>query len=353
MRDLEQRERLANLENAGSEVTPYVNAIVDAYSALLRSRDSTYATISQDSWSLSKAQLEQTASWFALPDAGRVALDVLANDAQSGTNAAEALRRFLTATSSVSFTTGIDPHLLNQRLIEFGLSPWLVAFLLRGRDPMSLDDAGLRGAVQAAAGFATTVSAQPSLSEQERLSIRELAIAQVEFDRLQRHLEENWLHYAQAAWSREDQAQRFLRLQSYGGVTDTIENELLGFFVDRAAYPLRDPADITYVDLEKVVTAAQKVVDQKTSPPILVTLPTLGLLLEAVTGQCNACETFIDESRVLDLRTQEAKARQEEAEALRRERRLAAAQPDLSDPSPSPASLTIKLETAAPTEGPH
>ena len=62
-----------------------------------------------------------------------------------------------------------------------------------------------------------------------------------------------------------------------------------------------------------------------------VILPTHGMALEARLGQCNACEEYIQESRYIDLKTRCAKARQEEAEARRREKLLTKSPPDLSE----------------------
>jgi hypothetical protein len=52
-------------------------------------------------------------------------------------------------------------------------------------------------------------------------------------------------------------------------------------------------------------------------------------VLEAVTGRCDGCEDYIQESRITDLRKQAADAGQKEAEARRREARLDATPPGL------------------------
>jgi hypothetical protein len=78
-----------------------------------------------------------------------------------------------------------------------------------------------------------------------------------------------------------------------------------------------------------------------------------GTVLEAMVGQCDACEDFIQKSREFDLRTQDAKARQEEAEADRRRLRLEAEPPDLSDPrATSAGTVTVNVsEKADPGPG--
>lgn len=70
-------------------------------------------------------------------------------------------------------------------------------------------------------------------------------------------------------------------------------------------------------------------------------MPTHGTVLEAMLGECDACDDFIQQSRLLDLRTNEAKTRQEEAEARRRELRLEATPPDLSPPNPGTAGRVV------------
>ena len=56
--------------------------------------------------------------------------------------------------------------------------------------------------------------------------------------------------------------------------------------------------------------------------PLKVSLPTTGLIAESTVGECNSCEDYIQKSRVIDLRKQEALASQEEQESRRREGRV-------------------------------
>ena len=78
-------------------------------------------------------------------------------------------------------------------------------------------------------------------------------------------------------------------------------------------------------------------------------MPTPGLIMESIVGDCDGCEDFIRDGRALELRRDEASARQQEAEATRFERRQSANPPDLDDPvqRPSP-EIRVRLEQTAP-----
>jgi hypothetical protein len=177
----------------------------------------------------------------------------------------------------------------------------------------------------------------------------DVAASRVEFGRLQCHLNEHWLHYAQAVWMREDHDQRLLRLQSYGPIISMIENELLGFYGDRGAFPLRDPTLVNEIDLATLSRELQEDIDEAKPEPVLITMPTTGVLMEAVTGECDACEDYIHDSRTIDLRIQAAKASQEETEADRRQQRVA--QNDLSDPAPPPGRLVVEIRDSSALPG--
>jgi hypothetical protein len=94
---------------------------------------------------------------------------------------------------------------------------------------------------------------------------------------------------------------------------------------------------VTTIDLEDIIADASKLVHEP-GEPVSITQPTPGVVLEATVGQCDACEDYIREHRLLELRVKEA-------EADRREQRLAAEPPDLTDPAaPLPAPITVRLE---------
>jgi hypothetical protein len=346
--EIERNARLAELERLGDQLTPHVTAILDAYRALNGANDETVAAVQScgGGWVLlcvldkiTPLTWERVVAWFALSSTTRTALKRLATDIASGRNAAEALRTLLLVAGPEALTQTPGEAAVEQALREL----LRVDSLNLKKDLLSFDDAGLRAAIGAAAGLVRTLPPQAPM--EPAIPNEALANARVEFERLQCHLDENWLHYSQAVWLREDHGQRLMRLQSYGAIASVIENELLGFYGDRAAYPLRDVSTIAEVNLADVIGEADKEVRGAKDAPFLISMPTPGLLLEAIVGDCNACEDFIERSRLLDLRQQEAKARQEEAEADRRAQRLAAVPPDLSDPSPHPASeIRVVLE---------
>jgi len=305
MKDLEARAHLAELERLGEQVAPIVTGILDSYQSLTGARDAAASAIEACGiagiWRnfcvseyVPKATQEQVVAWFALPDVAHVALNRLASDMAASRGPAEALRALLLVIGPQGLAQTMGEVVVEQRLRAFyGFDVPL------NKDVQSYDDAGLRAAVGIAAEIVrTSPSAAPS--EQDRASDRELATARVEFERLQCHLEENWLHYTQAVWLREDHGQRFMRLQAYGPVAYAIENELLGFYGDRAAYPLRDTKTITEVNLDQMLKGATKEIQGAKNAPVLISMPTPGLLLEAVVGKCSACEEFIEQSRVMN-----------------------------------------------------
>ena len=203
---------------------------------------------------------------------------------------------------------------------DFGIPPPIVSIALN-KDPEIRDNAGLREAVDAARGFLAGVSGE--LAPQDASASQEVAEAEVTFDQLRCHMEENRLHYSQAVWLREDHGQRFLRLQAYGPIANLIENELIGFYADKAAYPLRRIKGLQDdVDLADVLADVDKLIAEGPPPSMLVTMPTPGTLMEAIVGECDACETYIRDSRAIDLREQAARASQAEVEAVRRQTQI-------------------------------
>ncbi len=353
MDELEARARLREVQELGEQARPYIAAIRGSYHLLIAARDAVQATIQDDQFDAPEypTQVQRTVFWFSLSSTAREAIITLETDINGGRDPSDALRAFLSTANQTTFTEPVSRDEIILNLIDFFRMDWdeLQKYLAPGlwRDASNLDDANLRAAIRSAGDVLKAVPSDLSLDRQESISNRELADAQVEFERLQCHLQENWLHYAQALWLREDHSQRFMRLQQYyGPIATSIENELLGFYGDRAAYPLRDIKAVPELPLEEIIKGADEEI-QTEHTPMLITLPTPGLVLEATVGQCDACEDFIDNSRVIELRQQEAKARQEEAEAGRREARLVATPPDLSDPHPTaPAEIRVTIAIA-------
>lgn len=174
---------------------------------------------------------------------------------------------------------------------------------------------------------------------QESFSRIELAQAQVDFEQLKCHIDDNRPHYDQAIWQRMHPDQRLEYLQAYyPAIAAIVGNEIIGFVGDKAAYPIADfeevdklTGQVLEVSLTDLIGDVKKKYEDDYIPePQLVTQPTQGTVLEAVVGQCDACEDFIQQSRLIDLRLQEAKARQAESEATRYEKRIESE--DYSDP---------------------
>lgn len=70
-----------------------------------------------------------------------------------------------------------------------------------------------------------------------------------------------------------------------------------------------------------------------------------GTILEAIVGDCDACEDFVRKSRELDVRLQTANADKEASEATRFRTRLEQVPPDLSDPRGlSAGKVTIAID---------
>ena len=349
----------AALEQAGEDVAPLVTAVVAAFQGLRETRDFVAATIADcggpsDSIyvilcimaKLTASEIEQTATWFSLTSRTRTALSRLEADQQNNENAAVALKRYLSVVPPSDFAYDVPEEALRSSLRDFGIPPNLVGKVLE-KAPATRDDGQLRAADEAArAVLATLPEADASESQ---IPLRELADATVAFNQLICHLKDNWLHYMQMVRLRENHDQRYLRLQSdLGDLAPIIENELLGFYADKAAYRLRTTKNLQdEIDFDKVLEEARKIIDRPVPEPTLISFPTAGTILEAVTGACDGCEDFIHKSRIIDLRLQSAKADQEQAEADRREQRVT--QGDLSDPHPQPPSkLVIEVQQPPP-----
>jgi hypothetical protein len=194
------------------------------------------------------------------------------------------------------------------------------------------NDGGLYNAVKAASAKLQAIDtpAEGTAEPERAYSYLEVAKAQVAYEQLKAHIEDNWIHYAHAMWLRESANERFNRLQGYGSVAAVLDNEILGFLGHKVAFRLTHPEAVAD---QFDVAALQDGIAVPALPPQLVTVPTQGTILEAAIGKCDACEDFIQESRTIDLRVQSAKAAKDEAEVRRREMRLDAVPPDLSEPS--------------------
>ncbi|MFQ5846208.1 MAG: hypothetical protein ACE5IQ_00885 [Candidatus Methylomirabilales bacterium] len=246
----------------------------------------------------------------------------------------DALRSFFAAVTPRDYQYNVVYAHLAKGLEAIGVPSGLVDALL-GNQIVDLisDDAGLYNAVKAAAEKLTDIWERPPPQEMEDVEVKEgfstmdIAQARVAFEQLQCHIHDNLLHYLQAMWLREHRDQRFLRLQSYGNVAAILQNEILGLLGHKAAYRLTDLEAVEpWVKFEEMRNG----ISAEPGEPQLVTLPTPGTVDEAVLGECDVCEPFIQQSRLIDLRVQDAKAKQEESEAARYGKRVETG--DYSDP---------------------
>jgi hypothetical protein len=242
LKQLETEARLEEMESLGEQLGPVVSAIASAYALLTSARSSVESAISscgssplaifciaQNLEDAGAISLSRTVVLLSLPDLAVAALERLTADVGGGRHPAETLRGFFTVVSPAMLAQPVSPETLGQRLRDLGLpSPFVTALLKK--DPLSLDNAGLRAAVESAAAAiaAHPQESQPS-AEDRRAALLEIAQARMEFERLQCHIKENWLHYIQAVAMREDHGQRFMRLQALGPIVTFIENDYSAF----------------------------------------------------------------------------------------------------------------------------
>lgn len=353
-KELRTKAELRALEELSQVLAPSVTTVVEAYVRLADAKAAADVVVADCGhgkafciWGNLDLQTKaRLLAWFALPDVAHAGLQRLRDDMASGVNAAAAFQTFLGSVGTRTFAELRTVAEVQEDVYAFvGSRLWPPL----GQDALDrADDAGLSGAVEAAAELAR--SATEPATDDSGPSVETVAEAQVELERLRCHLEENWLHYSQAVWQRENHGQRLMRLhQEHGPIAATIENELLGFYADRSGYPLRHLDAVTDVDLSEVLGEAEEEIRSAEQPPVLISMPTPGIVLEASLGACNACEDFIRSSRTLDLRTQEAQAQQAEAEADRRAARLAAG--DLSAPDhPEAGRLVVEVRSPGDTD---
>jgi hypothetical protein len=265
--------------------------------------------------------------------------------------AIDALRDFLAVVTPSSYRPHVNAS-LTTGLHVIGISPpAFIPLLAWGFLVMQPDDAGLFVSVKAAdkklKAMAQSSEDQASASP-EKLAVMDLAKAGVSFEALKCHIEDNWVYYLQSMWKREESDQRFLRLQSYGATAAILENAVIGFLGHKAAFPIVNlEALLPQVDFKTIID--QTPAEEPTAPQ-LITLPTSGALLEAMVGECDACEEFIRKSRLIDLRLQEAKAAEEESEATRYAKRIEGG--DYSDPktlSTGQVVITVGAAQSPPT----
>jgi hypothetical protein len=275
----------------------------------------------------------------------------LQTDLAEGLGEINAVRKLFAVTSPKAFRVFITSALYTGfSMLGFssataqGLAAWGFA----SRIP---NDGGLYNAIKAAHAKLKQLDApdDPNATPEHAYSVLEVAKAQVAFEQLKGHIDDNWIHYAHGMWLRESANERFNRLQGYGSIASVLENEILGFLGHKVAFRLVHPEAVAD-QFDAAALAAGIALAER--PAQLVTVPTQGTILESAIGLCDACEDFIQESRTIDLRVQRANAAKVEAESRRLQMRLDSEPPDLSDPgqaSGSKVTVTVNGETTPTT----
>lgn len=353
--EVEERRRLRRLELTGAQLAPFADQISDAYGVLESAVAALDAAIDVEGlghqWEvaarLTDTQIDQIWAWHGLPVLVRAAFERFRQDLGGGAVASEAIRSLV-----AKLEPGIPPRRtydafveLNERLGTWshyeegdgqitGPTPWRLV----GKEIADCDDGGVRDAVFSAKNALLALPAV-DFDEFSEVPAAEEAVAVSDFDRLVCHLERNWLHYNQAIWAAESFEQRYERFFQQEWVVSLVENRIIGFYGNRVAFPLRDSAAVFAVDLDDLMAKIRDAAQD--SEPVLISQPTPGQVLEAVVGECNACENYVRESRTIDLSLSRARARLAEAEADRVAGRVQAG--DLTDPSPTPPTIAVEL----------
>lgn len=270
----------------------------------------------------------------------------------AGSSAREALMAFFAVVGPADFQIGEVSKDAEGGLTDLGLPGAVANLVLAGGALLNFatDDAGLAGAVRSAhqrltqmtnpapvAATTPPTESKPGYAtrdrrEREELPLMQRAEAIVEYERLRAHLTEYGLHYHQAVWLRThpDDRSRFLRAQGIPGTL--LAEEILGFQDDKAAYPIANPAVVKkLIDFDAIIAQASGQLKAEKPRELLVSLPTPSTILETKLGECDACEEYIVKSREIELREKTARARQEEAEADRRGKRIGATPPNLEE----------------------
>jgi hypothetical protein len=232
-----------------------------------------------------------------------------------------------------------------------------------------LDDAGLLGALRNAervlgttlpAGLAQGPAGAPAAAAapvvpktaadllDEQFGLRNIAVAQVEVNRLICHVNDNLDRYLSALCSEGGPDYWMQVLNRYPQVVDSVQPRAVGFTQGYALFPL----SVATQESDSNRAWKDSLIDKfgTGSEPAEVVLPTHGTTLESRLGQCSACEDFIEQHRVLDLRMREhevalaeATAKLGAAEASRLEARLVASPPLLEDPDAPDAGIHVTL----------
>lgn len=321
--------------------------------------------------------LRRTVTYAALRlnTSAKNALDALQGSVESGIPARQAMRIFFGGVTENDFQF-INPVQgdLSEAIRSLGVSDEIadiVSYLAYYQLPYAIvggigdtvkDDAGLHNAVQAAQSLFNTVDATPTgqltstpptgtISPSfpptiaDFISLTDVASAYVELNRLVCHIQCNFEFYKQALWLSKGAGYR-LEFLTRSKVRHLVKNEVIGFCEKCVAFPLLEEVVIfkKRIDIDKL----KELIKDKIPVPVsdLITIPTSSTAMDGKLGDCNLCEEYIENSRLADVRQQnakadidvaeaayrQAKAKISEQEAARIQARISANPPDLSDP---------------------
>jgi hypothetical protein len=181
-------------------------------------------------------------------------------------------------------------------------------------------------------------------------SLQDLAQANADFAALQLHLEKHKIFYQNEIWRVEDFNSRHERLKLMQ-LSRFVENRLLGFVGSKAIYPLRLSAlspDVAKTLQEKYANFREQDIKSFQSD---VTLPTAGMHMESLLGQCEALEPYMQERRAVDLQARKAAAASAEAAALQQAEELKRLQLRLAQTPPQLDSPFETVRLPAPAGG--
>jgi hypothetical protein len=172
----------------------------------------------------------------------------------------------------------------------------------------------------------TTATTPQGPAAPEVFSLNDLATANADFQRLLLHIEANRVYYLNKIWAGEIPEVRLARFR-LKGIDRYVENQLLGFVGDKAAYPLRFealPLGLANYLLQKVMKFQpdkKENLNGVTTEPLrdrdidCATVPTNGVYMEAMIGNCEALEPFLLDHRKLDVLDKQAEVDRKAEEA--------------------------------------
>jgi len=192
--------------------------------------------------------------------------------------------------------------------------------------------------VKAAQQKAGTDPKDPVDNSQTDAVASDLANASVEVLALIRFIQLNASHYKLLIWNGLDELDKIRLLMGMENAPQYLLPNILGIVGDKIAVEFN-----TASDAEAVKWLANFVKGLSDSEEKEVALPSPGISMQTRLGQCGACESFIVESRTIELQRLQAIADQHSSEAKRMELRREDNK-DYSDPLSRNPSISVTLD---------